>query len=119
MSDSTQNNDQYQKPDLHDCLSQLSEILKALGVEEFTIGHDYQHHTVNTEMDADKNLVDSFCAHIRQVHDNLMAAKWSNMPKGSPFRYAVKMSLYSRLWQDIIVTELNTGYARSDHKETC
>ena len=70
----TFSNDGQQLPDINVCLTRLTVILRALGVEELTIGHDNEFHLINTEHTTDDTLLHRFCDQVNQVYDMIVPA---------------------------------------------
>src|SRR6201986_1326503 len=66
--------DQQQKPGLNECLKQLADILKSIGVEELTIEHDFQYYLIN-ERSAPKQLIEKFCTHITEMYQQIVDRK--------------------------------------------
>lgn len=60
---------------LDEALTQLADILRAIGVEEMSVNDHYQHHIINTDVVTDKALVNTFCSLVRQLHVSLQAGK--------------------------------------------
>ena len=70
MNDANQLGTQY-KPGLDECLKQLAEILKSIGVEELTIEQDFQFHLIN-ERSVPKQLIEKFCTHVTEMYQQIV-----------------------------------------------
>lgn len=76
MSNTTQQDGQ-EKHNFDQCLTLLAELLVAMGVEELTIEHNHQSHTINTAQAVDTRMVNSFCSYIEYLHAEMHAVKES------------------------------------------
>jgi hypothetical protein len=65
--------DGQEQPGLDECLTQMADILRAMGIEEMTIGDTYQQHTIDTDVQADRRLISNFCRHVRQMHQQIVS----------------------------------------------
>lgn len=66
---------EFKMNNLDQCLTQLADILRAIGVEELMISEDGQHHIVNNEVAADKVLQEHFCSHVQQLYSEISQHK--------------------------------------------
>jgi hypothetical protein len=55
------------------CLTRLAEVLKAMGIEELTMEHDFHYHSINTDHPVDDIVICNFCDHVEQMYAGIVA----------------------------------------------
>lgn len=55
--------------DIDNCLTQLADVLRHLGIDELSITVNGQSHVTDTDVQPDRKLLDGFCLHINQVYN--------------------------------------------------
>jgi hypothetical protein len=64
-----------QKMNLDESLDHLAKILRAVGVQELTVEPDSHYHLIDNDHAADPEMIGSFCKHIAQMYDQMMAER--------------------------------------------
>lgn len=69
----TYQHDGQQHANLDLCLERLAQVLKAIGVEEFTIADDSRYHLIDNELQTDQRLISNFCTLVTQLYEQATA----------------------------------------------
>ena len=62
------NNDHQIEHNLDQCLSELADVLKKIGVVDFEMSENQQYHKVNTDADIDSGTLNFFCSNVTRLY---------------------------------------------------
>jgi hypothetical protein len=59
------------------CLVQLADILKKMGVAEYRVGVDYEQHIIDHDIETDSKIINEFYSHITQMYSSIVEGDFS------------------------------------------